>query len=264
MHPTLIDLGSVRLPSYGVLLLVAAVVGLWNLRLRANRAGMDGSRLSDFGLWLIIWAVVGAKVLLVAVDLPTYLSDPASVIRAIRSGGVFLGGFAGALVAAIVLLRRYQLPALETFDVLAPSLALGQSIGRVGCLLAGCCWGASCDLPWAITYAGPVAANLATPLGEPVHPFPVYAALVNFGIYRLLAVIYERRLPTGRVWATYLALYGTLRFLLEWTRGDETRGFVFGGALSTSQLIAIVLVAAGVILHAWIGRQGATPQKAGA
>jgi phosphatidylglycerol:prolipoprotein diacylglycerol transferase len=262
MHPTLIDLGFVRLPSYGILLLVAAVVGLWNVRLRGNRSGMDGSRLSDFGLWLIIWAIVGAKVLLVAVDLPAYLSDPGSILRALRSGGVFLGGFAGALVAAIVLLRRYELPPLATFDVIAPSLALGQAIGRVGCLLAGCCWGASCDLPWAITYTGPVAANLATPLGEPLHPFPAYAALVNFGIYRLLAGLHERRPPPGRVWATYLVLYGSLRFLLEWTRGDETRGFVFGGALSTSQLIALVLVVAGSVLHYWIGRQGASPRPA--
>jgi phosphatidylglycerol:prolipoprotein diacylglycerol transferase len=261
MHPTLIDIGSVQLPSYGVLLLTAAVVGLWTLRLRANRAGMDGSQLSDFGFWLIIWGVVGAKLLLVVVELPGYIRDPSSLVGTLRAGGVFLGGFAAAVITAVILLRRYNLPTLATFDVLAPSLALGQAIGRVGCLLAGCCWGASCDLPWAITYSGPVAANLSTPLGEPLHPFPAYASLVNFGLYLLLAALYERRPTAGRVWATYLVLYGAVRFLLEWTRGDEARGFVLGGALSTSQLIAVALVLAGTGLHAWIGRVGADPQR---
>ena len=258
MHPILIDFGFFQLPSYGVLLATAVVVALWTLRLRADRAGMDGTRLVDFGLWLVIWALIGAKLLLILVELPRYLEDPAAVLGTIRAGGVFLGGFVAAMVAAIILLRRYQLPALASFDVLSPSLALGHAIGRIGCLFAGCCWGASCDLPWAITYTSPVAAaNLGTPLGQPLHPFPVYSSLFNFGLYLLLAAFYKQRPAAGRVFATYLVFYGVGRFLLEWTRGDAVRGFVFDGALSTSQLISIVLILIGTCLHLWIGRRNA-------
>lgn len=258
MHPILIDFGFFELPSYGVLLATAVIVALWTLRLRADRAGMDGTHLVDFGLWLVIWALVGAKLLLVIVELPRYLRDPAAILGTIRAGGVFLGGFVAAVIAAAILLRRYRLQALPSFDVLSPSLALGHAIGRMGCLLAGCCWGAACDLPWAITYTDPVAAqNLGTPLHQSVHPFPVYSALFNFALYLGLAALYRGGPAPGRVFATYLMCYGVGRFLLEWTRGDAARGFVFGGALSVSQLISVALVLIGAGLHLWVSRRPA-------
>ncbi|MEJ2583347.1 MAG: prolipoprotein diacylglyceryl transferase [Acidobacteriota bacterium] len=258
MHPILIDFGFFQLPSYGVLLATAVVVALWTLRLRADRAGMDGTRLVDFGLWLVIWALLGAKLLLILVELPRYIRDPSSILGTIRAGGVFLGGFIAAAIAAIVLLRRYELPTLPTFDVISPSLALGHSIGRIGCLLAGCCWGASCDLPWAITYTDPVAAErLGTPLHQALHPFPLYSSLFNFGLFVFLATQYRRRPASGRVFAWYLLLYGSVRFFLELTRGDAARGYFFDGLLSTSQLISLALIVTGVGLHIWLTRHRA-------
>ena len=256
MHPILIDLGFFELPSYGVVLVTGVVLALWTLRQRANRADMDGVRLVDFALWLVIWALLGAKLLLIIVELPRYLANPAELIGVARAGGVFLGGFLAAVIAAVVLLRRYQLPLLPTFDVIAPSLALGQAIGRVGCILAGCCWGSRCSLPWAITYTNPTAAeNLGTPLHVPLHPFPVYSTLFNIGLYLVLARLFRSNLAQGRVFAWYLLLYGVARFFLELTRGDVARGFVLGGALSTSQLISLLMVVAGVGLHWWVGRR---------
>jgi phosphatidylglycerol:prolipoprotein diacylglycerol transferase len=256
MHPILIDLGFFQLPSYGVMLATAVVVALWTLRIRADSSGMDGTHLVDFGLWLVIWALIGAKLLLVLVELPRYLRDPASLLGTLRAGGVFLGGFVAAVIAAIILLRRYKLPALQSFDVLSPSLALGHAIGRMGCLLAGCCWGASCDLPWAITYTSPIAAqNLGTPLHQPLHPFPIYSGLFNFGLYVALATLYKKRPAAGRVFATYLVVYGIGRFFLELTRGDAVRGFVLDGVLSTSQFISLALILIGAGLHLWISRR---------
>lgn len=258
MHPILIDFGFFQLPTYGLLIATGVLVGLWTLRRRANAAGLDGERIVDFALWLVIWALLGAKVMLVIVELPRYLEDPARLIQLVRAGGVFLGGLLAALVAAAVLLRRYSLAPLATLDVITPSLALGHAIGRVGCLMAGCCWGASCDLPWAITYTDPrAAANVGTPLGVPLHPFPVYAAVFNLVLYAVLARLYARGPTTGRVFATYLVLYGAGRSLLELTRGDALRGFVAGGLLSTSQAIGLGLIVVGVGLHVWIGRRRA-------
>ncbi|MEE4272358.1 MAG: prolipoprotein diacylglyceryl transferase [Thermoanaerobaculales bacterium] len=257
MHPILIDLGFFALPSYGVLLAVAVLAALWTARIRADATGLDAARVVDFGLWLVIWALLGAKILLVVVEWKRYLGDPSQLLGLVRAGGVFLGGFIAAIIAAAVLLRRYRLEALPTFDVLAPSLALGQTIGRIGCLLAGCCWGHSCDLPWAITYTDPAAAaNVGTPLHVAVHPFPAYAALFNFSVFLVLSWLYAKRLPAGRVFASYLVLYGVGRFFLELTRGDEARGVYFNGLLSTSQLIAAALVTIGVAMHWWIGRRG--------
>lgn len=255
MHPILIDFGFFQLPAYGVLLATGVILGLWTLRLRADKVGMDGVHLVDFALWLVIWALLGAKLLLVIVELPRYLNDPASLFGVVRAGGVFLGGFIAAVITAIVLLRRYKLEALPTFDVIAPSLALGHTIGRIGCFFAGCCWGAACDLPWAITYTSPIAAErLGTPLHAALHPFPLYAAAFNFGLYLALAALFRRRPAPGRVFATYLVLYGIARFLLEGTRGDIARGFVFNGALSTSQAISIGMIVIGCGLHLWVSR----------
>jgi len=258
MHPILLDLGFFQLPTYGLLLATGVVAALWTLRLRADGAGMNGPHLVDFALWLVIWALVGAKLLLIIVELPRYLRDPASLFGVFRAGGVFLGGFLAAIVAAVVLLRRYKLRALPTFDVISPSLALGHAIGRIGCLMAGCCWGAACDLPWAITYTDPIAAErLGTPLHQALHPFPIYSALFNFSLYLGLVWLFKRPHAQGRVFATYLVFYGMGRFALEWTRGDAARGFVLDGFLSTSQLISLGLIAVGAGLHVWISRRRA-------
>lgn len=256
MHPILIDFGFFQLPSYGVVLALGVVAALLTLKRRADRAGMDGGRLVDFSLWIVIWALVGAKGLLILVELPRYLREPGDLLGVVRAGGVFLGGFLAAVIAAAVLMRRYRLRPLPTLDVIIPSVALGHAIGRVGCLLAGCCWGAYCTLPWAITYTDPAAAaNVGTPLHVPLHPFPVYSSLFNLALYGFLAWLYRRSPAPGTVFASYLMIYGSGRFLLELTRGDEVRGTILGGALSTSQGIAVAMVVVGVSLLAWASRR---------
>jgi len=257
MHPILIDLGFFALPSYGVLLATAVLVALWTTKIRAEGAGLDAARVVDFGLWLVIWALLGAKIMLVVVEWKRYFDDPSQFLGLARAGGVFLGGFLAAIIAAFVMLRRYKLKALPTFDVLAPSLALGQSIGRIGCLFAGCCWGHECDLPWAITYTDPAAAaNVGTPLFVAVHPFPAYGAIFNFLVFLVLSWLFKKALSPGRIFASYLILYGVGRFCLEFTRGDEIRGLYFHGLVSTSQLISSGLVIVGIAVHLWISRRG--------
>ncbi len=256
MHPILIDLGFWQIPSYGVLLALGVIAGLWRARVRAEKAGLNGDKIVDLGLWIIIWGLLGSKLLLVVVELPRYLKAPGELLMMFRAGGVFLGGFIAGTIAAVVLIRKYNLPALKAFDALTPSVSLGQAIGRVGCLAAGCCWGGHCDLPWAITYTDPQAATaLGTPLGVPLHPFPIYALISNLAIYGILAWMYQQKLRPGRVFAAYLILYGAARFLLEETRGDAVRGFVFDGALSTSQLITAIMIAFGISLQIWLSRR---------
>jgi len=256
VHPILVDLGFVKLPSYGLLVALGVVVGLFAINRRADRSGLDGTRLVDISLWIVIWALLGAKGLLVVVELPRYLHNPSEILGLLRAGGVFLGGFFAAVISGLFLFKKYRLPPLVAMDAIIPSLALGHAIGRIGCLMAGCCWGGVCDLPWAITYTDPqAAANVGTPLHVALHPFPAYAALFNFCLYALLEWLYARRPNPGTVFATYLLVYGAGRFALEWTRGDDVRGFVFAGALSTSQLIGGIMILLGGALMAWISRR---------
>ena len=255
MHPVLVDLGFFQLPTYGVLLFLGIALGIYLAARRAKLVGLDGGRIADLGAWVVLWGLAGAKLLLLVTD-PSYLTSLAGVWGLLRAGGVFYGGLIGAVGAAVVLFRRYRLPFFTTADVLVPSLALGHFFGRLGCFSAGCCYGASCSLPWAVTFTQPLAHEISgTPLGVPLHPTQLYEAAFNLANYAFLAWLFRRRPAPGVVLGAYLISYGTARFIIEFFRGDPDRGFVLGGALSTSQAIAAIAVPVGIALVVWAGRR---------
>ena len=248
MLPRLIDFGFFALPTYGVLLVTGIALGIYLAGKRANAAGLPGEKIADLAFWAVLWGLVGAKVLLLVTS-PSYLTSLANLWWLLRSGGVFYGGFIGAAIAAFVLLRRYRIPFRRAADALAPSLALGHFFGRLGCFAAGCCYGASCGAPWAVTFTHPLAHSISgTPLGVPLHPTQLYEAAFNLANYGLLAWLYKRRPAPGTVLSVYLMVYGAGRFVIEYFRGDADRGFVLGGMMSTSQAIAIGMVVVGAVL----------------
>jgi phosphatidylglycerol:prolipoprotein diacylglycerol transferase len=241
MHPILFEIGNWPVYSYGVLLALAYLAGLQLAVVRARRAGLDGTKVMDFGIYLIIAALVGAKLMLVIVDFDYFRNQPRELFSLVRAGGVFYGGLIGALLAAIVLVRRYRLPLWTTADLIAPGIALGHIIGRFGCLLAGCCYGRPTDLPWGITFTDPVAAaNVGTPLGQALHPTQLYDAGAEALILLLLLATERRGRPfPGRTFWGYMLLYGVSRFVIELFRGDP-RGAMMG--LATSQFVSVLIV----------------------
>jgi phosphatidylglycerol:prolipoprotein diacylglycerol transferase len=241
MYPILFEIGDWPIYSYGVLLAVAYLAALQLAVVRARRQGIDGSRVMDLGIYLIIAALVGAKLMLVVVDAGYFVAHPGEMLSLVRAGGVFYGGLIAALAVALWLVKKYGLPMWTTADLFAPGIALGHVIGRFGCLLAGCCYGRPTSVPWAITFTNPAAAdNVGTPLGIPLHPTQMYDAGTELVILGVLLLTERRGRPfPGRTFWLYILLYGISRFAIEFFRGDE-RGEVFG--LSTSQLVSIVLV----------------------
>jgi phosphatidylglycerol:prolipoprotein diacylglycerol transferase len=247
MHPILFEVGGWPVYSYGVLLALAYLAGLQLAVVRARRAGMDGTKVMDFGIYLIIAALVGAKLMLVLIDFDYFRSNPRELFSLVRAGGVFYGGLIGALVVAILLVRRYRLPLWTTADLFAPGIALGHVIGRFGCLLAGCCYGRPTDLPWGVTFTDPVAAaNVGTPLGDPLHPTQLYDAGAELLILLLLLATERRGRPfPGRTFWGYMALYGVSRFIVEIYRGDP-RGVIMG--LATSQFVSVLIVPISLVM----------------
>jgi phosphatidylglycerol:prolipoprotein diacylglycerol transferase len=256
MHPILFEFGNWPVYSYGVLLAAAYLAALQLAVVRARRQGLDGSKVMDLGIYLIIAALVGAKLMLVAVDFNYFVSRPGELLSLVRAGGVFYGGLIAAVAVAFWLVRRYGLPIWTTADLFAPGIALGHVIGRLGCLLAGCCYGRPTDVPWAITFTDPVAAaNVGTPLGVPLHPTQLYDAGAELLIMIvLLATERKGRVFAGRTFWLYILLYGVSRFVVEFFRGDE-RGSMMG--LSTSQFISVVAVPLAVGMLVWL-RNAAT------
>ena len=142
MFPELFRIGSFPVNTYGVLLAAAFLVALFAAARLGARDGLKRERVFDLGRWMLLAALVGSKLLLMVVE-PEYRQEPLRLLSLdfLRSGGVFYGGFLGGLAAAVFLMRRYGLPFWKTSDAFAPAVALGQSIGRLGCFAAGCCWG---------------------------------------------------------------------------------------------------------------------------
>ena len=248
MHPVLFDFHGLTIYSYGVLLAASYLLGLQFALIRARRRGLDGQRVMDLGIWIIISALIGAKLLLFIVDFKQFTSSPRELLGLARSGGVFYGGLIAAVVVALIYLRRHRLPLWTTTDVFAPGIALGHVVGRMGCLLAGCCFGKPTSVPWAITFTDPAAAaNVGTTLGVPLHPTQLYEAGAELLILVFL-LVWERRghgFP-GRTFWTYMLLYGVSRFIIEFYRGDS-RGMVFD-ALSTSQFVSVILVPLSIVM----------------
>src|SRR5918912_3163341 len=233
MHPRLLELGPITVYTYGVLLAAAYLLGLRLAMVRARNRGLDATRVLDLGIYIIISALVGAKLLLLVTDFQTFKNDPRELITLARSGGVFYGGLILAVSVALWYIRKIGLPLWTTCDVFAPGIALGHVVGRFGCFFAGCCWGKPTTMPWGITFTDPfAAANVGTPLNQPLHPTQLYEAGAEFLILMLLLWTERKGRPfPGRTFWLYMLLYAVSRFIIEFFRGDD-RGTV--GIFSTS------------------------------
>jgi phosphatidylglycerol:prolipoprotein diacylglycerol transferase len=252
VFPELFELGPATVYTYGVLLAASYLIGLRLAMTRGKRWGLDPSQIMDLGIYIIIAALVGAKLLLVITDPGAYVTSLAGIKSLVRSGGVFYGGLILAVVTAFWYIARKGLPFWRTCDVFAPAIALGHVTGRLGCLAAGCCYGKPTTVPWAITFTNPLAANVGTPLGIPLHPTQLYEAgaeLLILGV--LLATERRGRTFEGRTFWLYMLLYAVSRFIIEFYRGDP-RGVVFG--VSTSQFISLVLGPLAIIMLLYLAR----------
>ncbi len=305
MHPDLFQLFGVPFPSYFVLLVsgfffATAVGALW-----ARRIGESADVVVDLGLAMLIAGVVGARLLHVVADgyfwdYVHLCTDPSKVDWPVERaeclspgyGGVwdaarsvchpaaidcfawakfwaggltYYGGFIGASLAAVRLLHKDGFPFWKAADMAGFAVPLGLGFGRLGCLMAGCCFGATCDLPWAVSFPWRSAASeeqfrdhlLASPRAWslPVHPTQIYESAACLGIAAIgLLWVHGRKRYDGQVFAAFLAMYAVARALLEVLRRDD-RGGLFG--LSTSQLLGFLMLAVAAAIHATRGRRPA-------
>lgn len=245
MYPRLLTTPIFTLYTFGFFLALAYATAFWWLTRVGRREGLDVEALASLGMWAIVGAIIGAKALMIVRDLPEYVTTPSEMFsRAVlTSAGDFYGGFIGALIASAIFFQRHpQLPFWRTADVTGPAIALGQAIGRIGCFMAGDDYGRPTDVPWAVAFTDPDAARIGgAPLGVPLHPVQLYESIVCLLLFVLLVRLSRRQRFDGQVILAYTLMYAIARFILEFFRGDADRGFVFGGLLSTSQFIAILL-----------------------
>jgi phosphatidylglycerol:prolipoprotein diacylglycerol transferase len=233
---------------------VAILGGIYTAMRLGRRVGLDSALILDYCTWVIIVALVGAKVLLVVTEWNDH-SDHLSQIfslSTLMAGGVFYGGFLAAFLFTLWYVRVQKLAFWKLADVLAPGVALGQSVGRLGCFSAGCDYGKATTLPWGVVFTSTFAHEVTgVPLGVRLHPWQLYESFTNLVIFGLLLWWFPRKQRDGDVFLGYLGMYAVARFFLEFLRGDEDRGFVFHHWLSTSQFIALLTLAGIALLFIW-------------
>ncbi len=236
MHPILINLGPIPIRSYGFFIALGFLAGTWLVKREANRLNQNSEAILDMAFWCLLGGIVMSRVFYLFTDINTYLSDPIRIFKIWEGGLVFYGGFIGAFIVCVIYIKKYKFETWKIADIAAPAIALGHSIARIGCLMAGCCHGKVCELPWAITFK---AAGSIAPLNVPLHPTQIYSSISNFSIFVFLMLIRKKKKFDGQVFWIYVLIYAILRSIIELFRGDHQRGFFW--VFSTSQTIGILM-----------------------
>lgn len=251
MLPKLIDLGGFFLPTYGVMVALAFLAGLWSTNKLALRAGLPSQKIQDLVIYCAITGLAGAKLMMFLFDWEYYAKNPAEMfsLSTLRAAGVYQGGFVLALVFAYFYMRKNGLPVLKTMDCFAPGIALGHAIGRIGCYAAGCCYGMLCNRPWAVRFTNPEVKEFSNvPLGVPLHPTQIYETIGDLLIFGLLFKLHDPAKRPGGLFSLYLILYSLLRFGVEFFRHHDQPPLFDSLPLVHTQWISI----ATLLLGAWL------------
>ncbi len=258
MDPIAFKIGGFAIYWYGILVAGGFLVGLWTASRRCVLDKLVGKVISDLGVWIILAGMIGARAMhVVTYWEEQYVDQPLSHLLDFRGGGlVFHGGFIGAALAVILYTRLHgKQPLWKIADAFAPSIPLGHALGRLGCLMYGCCFGTACDLPWAIQF--PEHSPAFNLLGQAptdaahslyVHPTQIYSALLNVALYGGLAWLYRHKRFDGQVFGLYLAGYSINRFVVEFFRGDYQAEQLWFGWVKPGQQLSLFLLPIGITL----------------
>ena len=245
MKNELLTIGPFTVYGYGLMIALGILAAYITAEYRARKYKLEDEHV----LYLVIWCVIGgfacAKLLFWITEWKSFAADPWYYFKNMADGFVVYGGIIGGILSGYLYCRRKRLAFLQYFDLVMPSIALAQGFGRIGCFLAGCCYGREADSLFSITFAHSDFA----PNGVPLIPTQIYSSLLDFIHFVFLLYVAKHKKADGQVAACYLICYGIGRFILEFFRGDLERGSV--GVLSTSQFISVFAAAAGVALMGW-------------
>lgn len=253
MYPVLFKIpifGGVNIYSYGVLVALGFVVGIIWINSESKRVGQDPAKAMDLLFYVILSGIIGSRILDVIVsERDQFLADPLMLFKIWKGGLVFYGGFIAAVITAFWYVRKHKMPFLVMVDIFTPALAIGHAIGRLGCFMAGCCYGKvlTHEAWYAVTF--PKVPLGFAPEGIPLYPTQLIEAVGELVIFAFLAVLSRFKKFNGQIIATYMIVYAIFRLMIEFIRGDVERGFVIDQVLSTSQFIAIILLALGIAFY---------------
>lgn len=247
MHRTLLELGPLTIHSYGFFLALSFALGIWLAGRRAEKRGIPAERITDVSLIIIVTTIVGARALYVGAHWDQFQGRWLDMFRTWEGGLTMYGGAVPAAVLGMWFLRRWGIDSWRAADAIAPSMALGLGLTRIGCFLSGCCFGRPTDGPLGVIFPPDCHAGSVHP-GVPLHPAQLYSSAVGFLLFGLLMFLDRRKLPRGHLFLTFLALYSVARFLLDMVREYDPTAFPVASVdLTLNQWVSIGVFAFAVI-----------------
>ncbi|MGE5340117.1 MAG: prolipoprotein diacylglyceryl transferase [Candidatus Omnitrophota bacterium] len=255
MHPILVKIGPLTLHTYGLLLAVGILLGiLLSLKL-GKKSNLDTRVMADFIFYAVLSGLVGAKIWLFITEFKYYMEDPGGRLPSlITSAGTFFGGLVFGLAFVLWYAHKHKLNMKVIGDTLVPGVALAHVFGRSACFFAGCCWGRPAEgFPFAITFHS-MQATTGVPIGEPLYPTQLMEAGLNLLNFLFLLFLFKKKKFEGQVFTFYILNYSIIRFFVEFFRGDDDRGYIFGSmshpftSLSVPQLVSILGIITAIVL----------------
>ena len=240
MKPVLFEFYFVKIYGYGLMITIGIIAALFLLSYRSKKKQYSEDNIWDMAILVIICGIIGGKLMYIITDIKYIIEQP-SVLKNIGNGFVIYGAIFGGILAVHLYSKKKDWNTLSILDLATPSLPLAQGFGRIGCFLAGCCYGRATSLPIGVEFRN----SLFAPANVHIHPTQIYSSVFDFTLAFFLLWYDRRERKNGRVFSLYLIVYSIGRFLIEYLR-DDPRGSV--SIFSTSQFISLFIVIIGVLI----------------
>jgi len=243
MFPDLFSIGPFTLHTYGLFVAAGFLSGLMVTIKIGKSCGISSQQVMDMGFIMILSAIVGSRAMYVLINASHFIRNPLDIFKIWQGGLVFSGGIICVVLSMVWYVRRHNLSLWKTCDMWAPATAIGQGIGRIGCFMAGCCYGRPTDLNWGVVFTHP---HSLAPLDIPLHPTQIYSSISGVIIFLIILLLYSKKEFDGQVTLWFLILHSTARLTIERFRGDD-RGMLLNSNMSATQLVATVILLASVV-----------------
>ncbi len=236
MHPIICQIGPLTIYSYGVMLAVAVFICTFLLEKEARKSGVDSNFIFDFCFWVVVSGIIGCRIFYILLNFSYFIQNPSEIIMLQRGGLAWQGGLIAGTLTALWLINKQKLSIGRVLDLVAPYIALGQAIGRLGCFLNGCCFGR--EAPWGIYFPAHHAR---------LHPTQLYESAGLLLIFFILKKFHGFKKNDGEIFVLYLVLASFERFIVEFFRADHTE---FWWGLSIFQAMSLCFMT--VALYAYL------------
>jgi phosphatidylglycerol:prolipoprotein diacylglycerol transferase len=248
MHPILFEFSGITIYSYGTFIALGAMLGYFFTTWRAKKElNLSSDKVTDLLIFVIISAVIGGRFFVFFENPSYYFGNPSNMFKLSSRGFVFYGSLIFAIPTMIFFFRRNKIPTFQMLDIMAFTGLIVHAFGRLGCFMAGCCYGHTHDGWLSVVFTDPKCA--AEPLNTPLYPTQLFSAGMLFIIFGILWLLKKRQKFHGQLFLIYVAMYALGRSIVEVYRGDLERGFVIKDVLSNSQFISIILIVAVIYFY---------------